>query len=48
MALENLVPTPEALAARPVPAGKKDSSMAVSSRSTVSLAQETNPCTSPC
>ncbi len=43
MALENLVPTPEALAARPVPAGKKDSSMAVSSRSTVSLAQETNP-----
>ena len=43
MALENLIPTPEALAAHPVHAGKKDSSMAVTTRSTVSLAQETNP-----
>ena len=43
MAVENLVPTEQALAAGPVSAGKKDSSMAVTQSSTVSLAQETNP-----
>ncbi len=45
MARENLVPTPESLAARPVPVGKGNSSMAsaVSSSNMVSLAQETNP-----
>ncbi len=45
MAMENLVPTPASLAARPVPAAKGTSSMAsaVGSTNTVSLAQETNP-----
>ncbi len=44
MATENLVPTAQALAAGPYPAGKKDSSMASSATSSaVSLAQETNP-----
>lgn len=44
MAVEKLVPSREALAPGPVPAGKKDSSMASAVPSTtVSLAQETNP-----
>ena len=44
MAHENLVPPPEALASGPVPARKKDSSMASPAVSNmVSLAQETNP-----
>ena len=45
MAVENLVPTREALAARPGPAGKGTRSMASATKSStpVSLAQETNP-----
>ncbi len=44
MAIEHLVPTAEALAAGPVPAGKKDSSMlATPTNKTLSLEQETNP-----
>ena len=43
MATEDLVPTEQALAAGPVPAGKKDSSMASLNSTAVSLAQETNP-----
>ena len=43
MALEQLVPPAQALAAGPVPAGKKDSSMASAVQSNISLAQETNP-----
>ncbi len=40
---ERLVPTGQALAASPIPAGKKDSSMAAHAPTAVSLAQETNP-----
>ena len=45
MAIENLVPPEQALAAGPVPAGKGNSSMASNQivASPVSLAQETNP-----